>query len=77
MLGELCEVCLCTLTEEDLEDSVTLSADCCGRVGLCSNCREHGEHDCDEGIEHERWMKDHPEQAAIEKGGERCSRSGW
>lgn len=45
----LCEVCLQPMTEEDgdLEDDVTISADCCGRCGLCHECREFGEHDCD------------------------------
>ncbi len=47
----LCEVCNSPMTEEagDLEDGVTISADCCGRCGLCAECRKEGNHDCDKG----------------------------
>lgn len=49
MSDQLCEVCYCVMIEgEDLEDGVSLTADCCGREGLCKECREPGEHDCDE-----------------------------
>lgn len=44
----MCEICLRPFGPEDLEDGVTLSADCCGRVGLCAECREPGQHDCDD-----------------------------
>jgi hypothetical protein len=47
MMGDLCEICLRPFTDEDLEDGVTIPADCCDRVGLCARCREEGEHDCD------------------------------
>lgn len=48
MSDPMCEVCLQPFVEDDLEDGVTVSADCCGRCGLCSFCREYGNHDCDE-----------------------------
>lgn len=44
----ICEVCYSPFEAEDLEDGVTISADCCGRIGLCSQCREFGIHDCDD-----------------------------
>ena len=46
----MCEVCDSVFVTEDLEDGCTLSADCCGRTGLCRHCRLRGNHDCDEGI---------------------------
>jgi hypothetical protein len=45
----LCEVCLRPLSGDDLEDGVTAPADCCERCGLCAECREPGNHDCEEG----------------------------
>lgn len=45
--GGVCEVCLDPFVNADLEDGVTLSADCCGRTGLCRRCRKKNHHDCD------------------------------
>jgi hypothetical protein len=44
----LCECCSRPLIESDLEDGETLSAECCGRVAMCADCREPGEHECDD-----------------------------
>lgn len=44
----LCEVCLDPFEEDDLEDDVTIPAECCDRIGLCAECRQFGHHDCDE-----------------------------
>lgn len=44
----ICDICLRSFEPEDMEDGCTLSADCCGRDGLCRFCRKKGEHDCDE-----------------------------
>lgn len=43
----ICEICLRLFADKDLEDGLTVSADCCERVGLCRYCRQFGEHDCD------------------------------
>lgn len=43
----LCEVCYQPFRARDLEDGVTLTANCCGRAGLCRHCRKRGNHDCD------------------------------
>jgi len=42
----LCEACLSAMSGDDLEDGVTVSAPCCGRIGLCAECRREGHHDC-------------------------------
>jgi hypothetical protein len=44
----ICEVCNCSFCTEDLEDDVTIAADCCGRIGLCAKCRKVGNHECDD-----------------------------
>ncbi len=45
----LCEICLGVMVEgASLEDGVTLTANCCGREGLCAVCREEGQHDCND-----------------------------
>jgi len=48
MKPNMCEVCFSTLGEDDMEDGVTIPAECCERIGLCRHCRELGEHDCDD-----------------------------
>lgn len=48
MMRGICEICLRPLSPKDLEDGCTLSANCCGREGLCRHCRKEGEHDCNE-----------------------------
>lgn len=45
---DICEVCNSPLRGKDLEDGVTIAADCCERCGLCAHCRQEGNHDCDE-----------------------------
>lgn len=47
MSAKLCEVCGAAMGSDDLEDGVSVPADCCERVGLCARCREPGAHDCD------------------------------
>lgn len=49
MVVPLCEVCdkVMTVEEGDLDDLVSVPADCCDRCGLCKNCRINGNHDCD------------------------------
>ena len=45
----ICECCLRQLKAPvDIEDGVTIPADCCERTGLCANCRRKWNHDCDD-----------------------------
>lgn len=43
----LCEACDAPFSAEDLEDGFTIEAACCGRIGLCYECRQYMNHDCD------------------------------
>ena len=45
-MAKLCEICLEPFAATDLEDGLTIPAECCERTGLCSECRQHGKHDC-------------------------------
>lgn len=44
----ICEVCDRPFEADDLEDGVTIPAECCERTGMCAECRQPGGHDCDD-----------------------------